>query len=330
MFDLKSFLRKSCKEGTQVDRGNILSAVFIGGPSHLLLYFLYTRIIPLPYDSLILRFSLVFLCSSTGFYWYLPKKIREVYFPYYWHLMIIASLNFNATFFLLKNNFNEIYLYWEIFVTFLLAIYVPNWFMFLIDFLLAVSSAVLLYSITTPVIDLTPNFNIIGYGLILLFTAFSGVIFVYANRSSWLAKQDQQYRELISLAGSVVHEIRNPLNAISLTGSSLQDLSRDVDQDGKLKLTNMIDSIFYSVKQANEIINIALADLQNKSISLYDFSYLKPSRILPEIILKYGYANERERTKVRLVLGNEADEFLFKAVPERFTFIIYNLNPNNA
>lgn len=327
MFDLKSFLKKSWKEGTQADRGNILTSVLIGAPSHLLLYFLYTYVIPLPYESLTLRLSLVFLCSSTGLYWYLPKRIREVYFPFYWHLMIIASLNFNATFLLLKNNFNEIYLYWEIFVTFLLTMYVPNWFIFLVDFLLAVSSAILLYVLTTPVIDLTPSFNILGYSLILLFTAVSGIIFVYANRSAWLAKQDRQYKALISLAGSVVHEIRNPLNSISLVGSSLQDLL-DVGQDGKAKLANLTGSIFDSVKQANEIINIALSDLQNKPINSHEFCCLMPNKVLPEIVLKYGYANEEERTKVNLNLGSESDNFVFKAVPERFIFIMYNLIKN--
>ncbi len=328
MFDIKSFLRRSWKEGTQVDRGNILTAVFIGGPSHLFLYFLYTHIIPLPYDSLTLRLFLVFICISTASYWYLPTKIKDTYFGFYWHLMIISSLNFNATFFLLKNNFNEIYLYWEIFVTFLLTIYVPNWFIFLVDFLIAVSSAILLYFLTTPVVDLTPNFNVVGYSLILLFTAFSGVVFVYANRSAWLAKQDQQYKELISLAGSVVHEIRNPLNAISLTGSNLQDFSKDTTKSNESRLTNMVDSIFYSVKQANDIINIALSDLQNKPINPHDFTYLKPSKILPEIISKYGYSSEKERTKVQFIFGTETNEFVFRAVEGRFTFIIYNLIKN--
>ena len=320
-----SFLKKSLQEGTQIDRANIFTAVFIGGTSHIILHFLYAYIIPLPYESLTLRLIITFLCISTFCYPYLPEKIKVSYFPFYWHLMVMSSLTFNVTLLALKNNFNEIYLYWGIFTTFLLAIYVPNWFMFIVDFIVSIVAGFMVYLATTPIINLAPEFNVSGYGLILFFTAFSGVIFVHANKSVWLSKQHQQHLQLTSLAGSIVHEIRNPLNAINLSASA-SDAVLKSDQDNKIsEALKYNDHIFSSIKKANEIINIALSDLKDKPVDSNDFSYPSANKILPEIIKNYGYSSEAEKAKVKLDLK---DNFIFRVIDDRFTFIIYNLLKN--
>ncbi|NBV07309.1 MAG: response regulator [Proteobacteria bacterium] len=322
------FVEDSWKEGTQIDKYNISTAIFIGAPSHIFLYFLYTFLIPLPYESLFLRLIVATMCISTYFYKYLPKTPFISFFvSIHWHLMVMLSLNLSITYLLLKNNFNEIYLYWEIFAVFSSAIYIPNWLAFLVDLTLSIALAILLFVITTPVFDLSLKFNVLGYSLTLGFTAFTAVIFVYANRSVWLAKQESHHKKISSLAGSIVHEIRNPLGSISLVGSSLKDLSKSFMDSDKDKLSSIVSSILESVKQANEIIDIALYDLQNKPIIPKDFSSLNPNKILSEILTKYGYKNAEEKAKTRLNITDD-NNFFFRAVPERFSFVIYNLLKN--
>ena len=183
----------------------------------------------------------------------------------------------------------------------------------------------MVYLATTPIINLAPEFNVLGYGLILFFTAFSGVIFVHANKSVWLSKQRQQHLQLTSLAGSIVHEIRNPLNAINLSASA-SDAALKSDQDNKIsEALKYNDHIFSSIKKANEIINIALSDLKDKPVDSNDFSYPSANKILPEIIKNYGYSSEAEKAKVKLDLK---DNFIFRVIDDRFTFIIYNLLKN--
>lgn len=135
---------------------------------------------------------------------------------------------------------------------------------------------------------------------------------------------------LKSLAGSIAHELRNPLNAINLAQNHIKDLVlsssyNDPDLDNKLiSLSNIIDD---AVSQANHIIDIILNDLSAKPINPAEFSYLEANKILPEIIEKYGYQTQKQKGKVKLSLSKDNNIF-FKVVPDRFKFIIYNLIKN--
>ena len=319
-----NFLKKSWQEGTQIGKGNILTAVYLGGGAHLSLYFVYKYWFGL-YENIYLRVITLFFCISVGCYYKLSDKIKKSYFPFYWHLMLILALPFMLSVNLFKNNFNEAWLYWEIFMIFLLALYVPNWLIFTIDLIIGVGGAFLFYLTTTPIFDLTPHFNIFAYLIVLVFSGIAGLGFVYGNRFVWLDKQHLQHIHLTSLAGSIVHEIRNPLNTINLAQNQVNELLQDKDNDNKAKLISLNSSICDSIKQANEIINIVLSDLKDKPIEASDFSYLSTDKILPEIINTFGYSNLKEKEKVKLDIK---DNFIFKAVDDRFTFIIYNLLKN--
>jgi CheY-like chemotaxis protein len=77
------------------------------------------------------------------------------------------------------------------------------------------------------------------------------------------------------------------------------------------------------------MINLILGDLSEKKIDPTDFVYLEPKKILPDILEKYGYKNEKEKTKLRLLLPKQDEDiFLIKAVPERLTYIVFNLLKN--
>jgi CheY-like chemotaxis protein len=133
---------------------------------------------------------------------------------------------------------------------------------------------------------------------------------------------------LKSLAGTIAHEIRNPLNTINLIQNQIKESLLDpanLANDNKDKILNLVSSISDSVTQANDIINIILNDLKEKPIDPSEFSYLNSTVIMTDIVKKYGYHKESERQKIKLELK---DEFIFKAVPDRFIFIIYNLLKN--
>ncbi|NBV06533.1 MAG: response regulator [Proteobacteria bacterium] len=136
---------------------------------------------------------------------------------------------------------------------------------------------------------------------------------------------------LQSLAGSIAHEIRNPLNSINLAHTQIKELLSDSNHDAKQelkgKLTELSSLVTDSIDQANHIINIILSDLKDKPVDPSDFVCLSVNQILPEIVQKFGYKEESEKQKVKLDLNPE-NNFIFKAIKDRFTFIIYNLLKN--
>ncbi|MBU6339165.1 MAG: response regulator [Rickettsiales bacterium] len=145
-----------------------------------------------------------------------------------------------------------------------------------------------------------------------------------------------------SLAGSIAHELRNPLNAINLLGSQINNLISKLDETKKDKIMDSIDSsvidtksevigltsdIRNAISSANNIIDIVLSDLSEKPIKKTDFKYLTVKTTIENIISKYGYKSELEKTKIKVNIDSKSS-FIFKAAPDRFDFIIYNLLKN--
>ena len=209
--------------------------------------------------------------------------------------------------------------------------------------------------------------DILLYISTFMFAVISGLIFSYSNAKGIANEErakifkslagsianEERAKIFKSLAGSIAHELRNPLNAINLVGSQINDLALDLDkQNGssyqvkynsespvmpglsiiptaKSKLLNLTSHISDSIANANNIINIILGDLSEKKIDPEDFVYLEPDKILPDIVEKFGYRNDEEKAKVKLLSPrNEDDKFLLKAVPDRLTYIVFNLFKN--
>ncbi|MCE3255059.1 MAG: integral rane sensor hybrid histidine kinase [Rickettsiaceae bacterium] len=320
--NIKSFLKKSWNDGTEIGIHNIWSTALIGSGAHFGFYFIFKYVFHI-YENFLLRMIAVLLCILVvPFY-----KKRVPWFYCYWHFMLIYVLPFIFTVNLLKSNFNELWIYWEIFMIFILIMHVPNWFMCVTDLLIGVSFAILYYVLSSAASSsLEISFNVALYSIVIVFSVIAGILFNYANRMTSLNKLKEQHLQLTSMAGSIVHEIRNPLNAINLVDHQIKDLTEEMDGDLKKRLLDLSAATQNSVKQANEIINVILADLGEKPISSSDFCYLNVKESITDIVEKYGY-NEEEKERVKLHIDEESN-FIFKAVPERFTFIIYNLLKN--
>ncbi|MCE3255633.1 MAG: his Kinase domain protein [Rickettsiaceae bacterium] len=217
----------------------------------------------------------------------------------------------------------------------------------LLDLSLVISlifSRTIVYS-TCLVIFVLLNFAFTGNYLpsskIHLFVS-SAILILCCEAYNFFKKQkflEDKAESLRALAGSIAHELRNPLNAINLAQNQIEEsLSDLIDADketGDLNpifnkrnsLLSLTSTISNSVTQANNIINMILSDLTEKPLSPSDFSYLKTKDSLEKIIAEYSYNGKEEKAQVKLDIKEE-NNFTFKAIPDRFTFIIYNLLKN--
>ncbi len=330
--DVLGYIKNCAREGTQISRFNIFSAALLGAPAHLFFYFAFKYWFFLPYESLVLRatasalslFAVLFGSSDTSF----AKK----YFPFYWHFSIIFVLPFIFTVYLLKNDFHELWLYWEIFMIFVLIAYVPNWLMFLFDLLVGVSAGIIYFILSTPDIQLNPDFNIPLYSVVILFTVVAGYVFSYSNKRGQIALEKNS--ALQALAGSIAHEMRSPLGQVKFNLEAIeQNLpsyhpgkpSAPISDYTLDKLYQHVAQSKVSVKRGSQVIAMILDEVREKPIDKSRFVYASAAVITQKAIDEYGFESREEREKI---VFDRDEDFMFKVGETMYVFVLFNLIMN--
>ncbi|NBV07377.1 MAG: hybrid sensor histidine kinase/response regulator, partial [Proteobacteria bacterium] len=338
---IKKFLKKSFDE-TQFPRSSIKALGFIGLTCHPLYWFFWTYVFPQGQDLWTIRFSSAAFCGLFTLENYWPRFLKK-YFHILWFFCVVYALPFLFTLHLILNQFSDIWLMCETGVLFMVGILLPNLILMTLNLIFGIGLAIFYFLITNPSLLNLSHFDL-KYLPIFSFAYLAGFIFIYCKildtKSEEKIKSEERSKVLKSLAGSIVHEIRNPLNTINLIGiqigrllsKSSAEFDLSTQSETKEQLIDLTSDISETVTDANNIIKIILSDLSEKQVLQEDFSHLSAKKVLPNIISKYGYKNDDERKKVKLDFRDSIDsnnkDFIFKAVQERLSFIIYNLIKN--
>ncbi|NTU90779.1 MAG: response regulator [Chlorobiaceae bacterium] len=332
---LLAHIREFIKDGTLVSRSNAKAAALLGAPAHFSFYFIFKYVFHLPYENFALRMLAVTLCLCALLKPKLSEK-QQQYFPIYWHFMLIFVLPFIFTTNLLMNNFHELWLYWEIFMVFVLIMFVPNWLLFLLDLIIGVLGAIAFYVLSAPQVPLEPHFNIPLWSLVILFSIVAGYMFSFSNWQSMKAEERRKAEEknlaLEALAGGIAHEMRNPLGQISHNlDEILQELLPNrLDHSGdSTQLAELAKTIRQRVAQAQtavnrglHIIDMTLENFRGEDLFRHNFSSLSAAAATRKAIDEYGYASEEERHKIMLQGEND---FIFRGDENSYLFVLYNL-----
>ncbi|MDA9817657.1 response regulator [Flavobacteriaceae bacterium] len=146
----------------------------------------------------------------------------------------------------------------------------------------------------------------------------------------------EKERTLQALAGSIAHEMRNPLAAISLAVQNNKVIIDDVINKKEAKVSDCkeeftlidqtADMALSSIKRAGDIIDIILNDMKGKEIDPKTFIYIGVKKIINRSILEYGYKNNAEKKRVKVEIE---DDFIFNGSKTLFIYIIFNLIKNS-
>jgi two-component system CAI-1 autoinducer sensor kinase/phosphatase CqsS len=329
-----SHLREFIRDSTVIAPNNTKAVAIFGAPANMIFFFLFKYVYHLPYENLWLRLIGTLLCLSAAFWPRLPEKLQP-YFPYYWHISMIFVLPFLFTVNLIMNQYHDLWLYWEIFMLFVLIMFVPHWLLFLFDLVVGVILAIIFCMLTAPNIQIYPDFDITLYSIVIIFSIVAGYGFSFSNWQSMKIDEQRKAEEknlaLQALAGSIAHEMRNPLGQISHNLDEIdQELPLSINgKEPALMSAGNIETVKKRISQAKlalnrglHIIAMTLENFKNEEVAREDFKILSAAAATRKALNEYGYASEHERQMIRL---ESSDDFMFRGDENSYLLVIYNL-----
>ncbi len=310
---------------------NMLAAGWINFLGSPLYYFICAKLLPQPYESFTVRISSS-LISIPLLFTPLCKGNSRILAAVYWYFWIVLALPTTFTFMLLMNDFSGIWLVAETVMLFIVMLFIENFVGLVTTVFIGIAvSCIGLYLKQGHLISL--DIRILEYSVPIPLALLCGMLFSYNTKKGYVEKEkvkvfQERAQVFKSLAGSIAHELRNPLSAINFIGDQIKDtLNEGLNESSKSKLSVLTGQISDSIRGANNIINIILSDLRESPIDAKDFNYLNASEAVLLSIESYGYKDQAERSKV-IFDAQLSKDFVIHAVGDRFTFIIYNLLKN--
>jgi CheY-like chemotaxis protein len=349
-------------EDYERSRHNIFfgSLIFLIG--HPFYWALSVYVLNEKYDSVFFRFSSSFSSLFLIFLLYKTERSYHKYKPHFmilWYFWVMWILPITFTYIMLMNDLSKLSLISETIMIFLVILFISNFIIIALVLLLGIFLAILFYSINNPINFFTQANEIQHILSILPLAIICGTLFLEkAKQGDFDKRKAKLFR---SLAGSIAHEIRNPLNCINATIPQIENLINhlnrfNINENDKktlhLNLNNkdliekiiensnlinnekklfseFIESIAKSAKEANEIIDLVLNDLREKPIDESEFIYVNPSEIISLIQKYYPPINFKNRILFENFNQESLKNFNIKIIKQRFYFIFNNLIKNS-
>ena len=348
---VRAFLAEAeFEEKSKSNQYNYLALAIVAGIGHIFFGIYWRYIDPLIFQGIGLRVFGMFTCVALVMVVSFELERNKIC-KFVWIFSITYNLPFFFTVMLMRNDFDQVWFTAQATMIMVVILFLTNLLKSLLTVLLGVFLAIIYCYILAPD-TLYIHQEIITHFPIYVLTIVAGYIFSLSNNKGYSVsreiKEKQKVMVVTSLAGSIAHEIRNPLNTINLVGAQIDELlikEEDMEIKGKVsyeehaknrqELLRLTASISESIYSANNIINIILSDLKEKKVDPQDFIYINPITILLEIKDKYGYRTEAERVKVKFdkslqkAIDKNDNKYIFKAVEDRFVFIVFNLLKNS-
>lgn len=295
-----------------------------------LFYFIWSYLLPQPYENLIYRLINTFIGVPFLFYGHLLKKFKK-YFPVYFFIGLLFLLPFFFSFMLYKNAWHITWFISNLTALFLLIMLIDDG---VLIFLLTITGYSLALA-TVWVLDGKILFTYFQWMYVptFLFLFLGGAV---GSHRKQIAHQTK-ISLLHSLSGSVAHEMRNPLNAIINAMGSVQSIlpekpDRDaadsdytLSRSGLISLHNVVEESTTTVLRANKIIDSILAAMQGKSIDPSSFKRVSAKDSIGSAISNFSFSSSEDRHLVKKLSKNDFD---FLGDKDLFLYVLFNLIKN--
>lgn len=301
----------------------------VGALTYVVFYLIrFTKPNPRPYDDLGMRVLVVIFFTVLAMKNHWPQKLKKYYFSYsYWAL--IYCLPFFNVFLSLKRH-GGVPAISNCFIALSFLVMIADWRNTIAMLLIGCGSAALLYVAITPhpAIPMDMVAQLPAYLLILI----GGAAFKLSERQI----DAEKLRLANALAGSIAHEMRNPLAQAKMSlesiGAILPANGAIIPADRISRMRQFVSMGEIAVLRGHQVIDLILGSLKSSTVDRSKFDYLSAAKATQKAMDEYSFSEKkvrddagdlRDRVTVRVV-----KDFIFYGDETPYVFVLFNLIKN--
>ena len=311
--------RKRLAEVLDCAETNLVVIGLLGLVGFPLFFLVWSYWFPQPYENLGLRLFCSLLFAPWVFYRVFFFRYKS-FFSVYFFLSSLISMPFFFSFMLLKNEFSIVWAMSYITGLCLLIIIVYDW---ILVSIMVVSGLTLAYGLewingnTVYLQNFQPE-----YIPIYLFALITCTL------ASYRRKADQQLKIKLtrSLAGSIAHEMRNPLAQIHGNLYLIEELQKQIPYlyGAKPIVAEHIKNAQRVIQSGLQVIDITMDAIVDRPVNTHNFQLLSAKALVEEAVADYAY----EKVEYSKQISVEGEDFKLKAEPVMVKYVLYNLIQN--
>ena len=322
-----SRIKKELESGSDSRNYNYLALGLVGASTHIIFFIYWTYIEPQHYESLYLR-GIGFLSNTillSTFLW--PSNLDKIKNSY-WVVTIIYNLPFFFVTYLIKNKFSDVWLVGQTVAIFVTIFFLPK-ISHSITVLFSGTWLAILFCIMSGVpSDLNHHVALYQHIPVYILVFMAAQIFTYSNNMglsvSQACKDQRTYLMSRSLAGSIAHEMRNPLSQIHGSLYLVEELQKQSPYDENPFVAEHIKNAQKAIHSGIQMIDMTMDAINEKPIDRSSFIILSAQAIVKETVKDYAYADADHINRITI----EGDDFQLLADPIMVKYVLYNLIQN--
>jgi CheY-like chemotaxis protein/signal transduction histidine kinase len=279
------------------------------------------------YDDLWIRILGTLACALLLLRPYWPERLRPYYLPYSYGALVFA-LPFTFVFTSLMQGGGAIGVANTLMAVFFV-ILMTDWRNTLVMLSAGIGMAVVAYRILSPDPDFPAEY--VMRAPVLLLVAVGGCLFKVASNDALARRLRHGY---IALAGSLAHEMRNPLGQFRASLDSFKSaLPPPTTARGRIELdADQVDALYrhlaqgeVAVRRGLQVISMTLDEVSARPIDVGLFVPLSAAAVAHKALQEYGFEVEEARSRVSVLV---VDDFSFRGDETAFIFVLFNLLKN--
>lgn len=286
----------------------------------------FTKVEP-PYDDLWLRGVASTVCAGLALKAYWPRRLQP-YFMAYAYVALLFCLPFFFFFTSLANGGGVVAVANTLMAVFFL-ILLSDWRNTIVMLLVAMVLAYAGFRWVMP--DEPLPMDYVARLPIAVLVVIGGSLFKFAEKQ---AEADKLRRTYTALAGSIAHEVRNPLSQVRMALDSIENaLPAPTQAEGDKPLSAArIDDLYrhlsagqVAVQRGLQVITLTLDEVRSSSFEASGFTFVGAAAATWRAVDEYSYDSALQRSRVQVRVQND---FVFRGDETIYLFILFNLMRN--